>query len=190
MVLTQKEGLSILDFGGGMGIQYLETISKVPNSKNKIDYYVIDGKASIDNCPIELHQFTKLNFFSSLDNVNLEMDIIHIGSTLQYIEDWQNLLITLNQKYKPKYFVLSDLLAGTIPTFVSHQIFYDKKIPHIFFNIKEFENFMLYELKFNMLFKAKLIRNILGQEEILPNFALPSTHRIDRSLNLVFTTNK
>ncbi len=41
--------LSILDFGGGMGLQYLDMIAKIPEPENKIDYYVIDGKTSIDN---------------------------------------------------------------------------------------------------------------------------------------------
>ena len=114
------------------------------------------------------------------------MDIIHIGSTLQYIENWKNLLTTLNERYRPKYFVFSDLLAGDIPTFVSHQIFYEKKIPHLFINFSEFLRVLEDNLHLDLIFKTKFVRPILNQEDIFPNSDLPQKYRIDRPCNLVF----
>ena len=186
IALSQKEQLKILDFGGGMGLQYLEMISKAPESQNTVDYYVLDGKTSIDNRPKELNQFSKLHFMQDIDDINFHVDIIHIGSTLQYIEDWKGLLQSLADKFAPKYFVFSDFLAGDIPTFVSHQIFYEKKIPHIFFNLSDFCDFMTEKFSSSLLFRTKFIRSILNQEEVFPNFALPEKFRIDRACNLVF----
>lgn len=179
-----KNSISILDFGGGMGLQYLDMIAKIPESENKIDYYVIDGKASIDNRPDEINQFKKLYFLSDVNNVNKKIDIIHIGNTLQYIEDWKNLLLTLNNKFKPKYFVFSALLVGDIQTFVSHQIFYDKNIPVTMLNMNEFKN-VLQELFFENIYQTYFQVPILGYNE-LPNFALPENFRLKHSYNMIF----
>jgi len=186
MALAQKEQLKILDFGGGMGLQYLEMIAKVPDSQSNVDYFVVDGKSSIDNRPTKLNQFSRLYFLQDFNDINSAVDIIHIGSTLQYIEGWQELLQSLVDKFRPKYFVFSDLLAGDVPTFVSHQIFYEKRIPHMFLNLSDFCDFMTKKFNMNLLFKTKFIRLILNQEEIFPNFALPEKYQIDRSCNLVF----
>lgn len=161
-------------------------ISKVSEAKNKIDYYVVDEKQSLDNRPFELNKFSRLHFMQNFKDVNSNIDIIHIGSTLQYIEDWKSLLEALNDRFKPAYFVFSDLLAGNIPTFVSHQIFYKKKIPHLFINFSEFSDFMVQKLSLKILFKTKFIRKILNQEEVFLNYSLPEKFRIDLSYNLVF----
>lgn len=169
-----------------MGLQYLEVISKVPDALTQMVYHIIDGKTSIVNKPKELHEFCNLYFHHSLETINESVDVVHIGSTLQYIEEWQGLLKELDVRYQPEYFVFSDLLAGDVPTFVSHQIFYDKKIPHLFINLSEFINFMREKVNMNVLFQTKFIRAILNQEDIFPNQALPESHRIDRSYSLVF----
>lgn len=169
-----------------MGAQYLELIAKVPEASNKVNYHIIETETTLQNLPLELSKFKRLQFSSDLEDFNTSFDIIHIGSTLQYIEDWQGILKRLTIQFNPSYFVFSDLQAGEVPTFVSHQIFYGKKIPHLFLNIKAFENYLKDDLEFELMFKTKFSRPIMGQEEIFPNQSLPETHRIDRPLNLFF----
>jgi len=186
MLLSQKPCISILDFGGGMGMQYIDLLGKVYLAKERVTYCVVDGKATIENLPSQMKAFPKLRYVSSLDEVQQKYDIVHIGSTLQYIENWQDLLSTLVSDYQPNYFVFSDLLAGDIPTFVTHQIFYEKRIPHQFLNWHEFKGFMEGKLNFSLQFKSKFIHNILDQEKVFPNFGMPKTHQIDRGINAVF----
>jgi putative methyltransferase (TIGR04325 family) len=190
MALAEKGSLEILDFGGGMGLQYLEMIAKVPEAEHSVRYHIVDGAASIHNRPKEMDQFKNLHFSSDLPDVIGKMDIVHIGSTLQYIENWQGLLADINTRYQPQYFVFSDLLAGDVPTFVSHQIFYDKRIPHLFINLSEFISFIREKVGMSMLFQTKFIRAILNQEDIFPNQSLPKSHRIDRPYNLIFSKCK
>jgi putative methyltransferase (TIGR04325 family) len=185
MALSQKEQLKILDFGGVMGLQYLEMISKAPESQNTVDYYVLDGKTSIDNRPKELNQFSKLHFMQDIDDINFHVDIIHIGSTLQYIEDWEELLQSLVNKFAPKYFVFSDLMAGDIPMFVSHQIFYDKRIPVVMFSLNDIKN-LFKEMFFKNIYQSSFDASILGSAE-LPNYALPEELRLKYSRNIIFT---
>lgn len=187
MLLTQQEKVSVLDFGGGMGAQYLELISKLPNAKDSVNFLVVDGGKTLENIPEEMRAYANLSFYESLESLNDEVDILHIGSTLQYIEDWKGLLTFLIKKFNPNYFVFSDLLAGDIPTFVSHQIFYNKRIPHLFLNLEEFIGFFTEELGFQLSYKAKYIHPILNQEKIFPNYALPEKYRIDRTMNMYFT---
>lgn len=184
MTLQYNCPLRILDFGDGTGIQYIELIAKVPEALEKIDYHVVDGKSSIDNRPAELDQFKKLYFNSDLNNLSGKFDIIHIGSTLQYIENWQTLLETLNEKFNPQYFVLSDLMAGDISNFVSHQIFYDKKIPVWMFNKKDIIT-LFSQHNFEITYHSYFLPNILGSNE-LPNYNLPSEQHLKHTLNLIF----
>ncbi len=111
---------------------------------------------------------------------------MQIGSTLQYVNDWQKLLSMLVTSYKPAYFVFCDLLAGDIPTFVSHPIFCDKKIPHRFFNWNIFKQYMEDNCGFKVIFESKFIHKILVQEEVFPNFVLPELNQIVCALNAVF----
>lgn len=184
MLLSQQDKLRVLDFGGGMGLQYLDIISKVPEAKGRLEYYVVDGKASIANRPSALNQFINLHFCSELDDLNIKADIIHIGSTLQYIEDWKGLLQSLVDKFKPKYFVFSDLAVGDIKTFITHQVFYEKRIPVRMMNVIEFIN-ILTKLSFCLMYKTYFETTILGHNE-LPNHSLPKDYRIKHSLNMVF----
>jgi len=186
MALAQKDQLHVLDFGGGMGLQYLEMIAQVPESQNRVECYVVDGQASTDNRPAELSQFSKLHFLQDFNDLNSAVDIVHIGSTLQYIEDWKRLLQSLVDQFTPKYFVFSDLLAGDIPTFVSHQIFYNKKIPMMMFSLNEFME-VLGKLFFKPIYKTNFQASILGRNE-LPNHSLPEKYRIKYTFNCIFKT--
>ncbi|MGV8948014.1 MAG: methyltransferase, TIGR04325 family [Candidatus Paracaedibacter sp.] len=186
MLLSQQNEISILDFGGGMGAQYLEILAQVPYSREKMKYCIVDGEATIKNVPSQLKKYSNLMFVTSLEALEEPADIVHIGSALQYIEKWEGLLSNLIQKYQPKYLVFSDLLAGDVPTFVSHQIFYGKKIPHKILSWVDFESYLTDTLGFCLKFKSKFIRSILNQEEVFPNFGLPPTHRIERALNAIF----
>ena len=38
----------------------------------------------------------------------------------------------------------------------------------------------------NLLFKTKIIKSILNQEEVFPNFGLTEKYQIDKAYNLVF----
>ncbi|MDP2364242.1 MAG: methyltransferase, TIGR04325 family, partial [Ignavibacteria bacterium] len=187
MLLATREKLSVLDFGGGMGLQYLEVIAKVPVAKERLDYYIMDGNASIQNRPDELNQFNKLKFISNIEDLKEPIDIIHIGSTLQYVNDWKFLIFDLKTKYQPMYFVFSDLLAGDVPTFVSHQIFYEKRIPVHMLNIDEFISFMK-SLGFDNSYQSLFQSNILGRET-LSNFELPENKRIRKTINIIFRNN-
>ena len=61
---------------------------------------------------------------------------MHAGSSIQYIPDWKGLLSKFAD-YRPKFLILEDVPAGKIPTFVTTQNFYGKKVRSRFLNIDE-----------------------------------------------------
>ncbi|MBT4963781.1 MAG: methyltransferase, TIGR04325 family [Francisellaceae bacterium] len=187
MMLDCKSKLKVLDFGGGMGLQYLEVLSKIPNVENKIEYHVVDGESSINARPRQMNHFPNLKFYSSLEKLTTKIDIVHIGSTLQYIEDWGGVLKYINQQFNPEYFVLSDLLAGNIPTFVSHQCHFDKKIPIKMAGMSDVEVFFN-KNNYNKIYHSKFCASLLDANK-LPNDALPEAYRLDHSLNVVYKRN-
>jgi putative methyltransferase (TIGR04325 family) len=182
--LSYKNVLSVLDFGGGMGLQYLELYNKLPNFCSTVDYHVVDRKIIIENIPQELNKFSNLHFFSDLNKITTKVNIIHIGSTLQYTENWQSILQILKNKFEPEYFVFSDLFVGEIPSFVSHQVYYDKKIPVKFINLTEFIETMEL-LGYRFIYKTLYQVPILGHD-VLPNAALPQEYRLKHSMNMIF----
>ncbi len=145
----------------------------------------MDNNIVIQNKPTEFEGFENLYYYDDLKKVDGLMDVCHIGSTLQYIDNWEGLLSNINEKFKPKYFVFSDLLTGDVPTFVSHQKFYGKRVPCRFFNLKEVIDYC-HNLGFEMLYKSKFISKILNQTDVFPNNGLPKEYRIDRASNLIF----
>ena len=78
----------------------------------------------------------RIRFSDTLPRGVEKVDIVHLGSSLQYIEDWRALIGEL-ARYRPHYFLLTDLLAGDIPTYATAQNYYGSKIPCWFFNIQE-----------------------------------------------------
>lgn len=187
ILLAQQDNVNILDFGGGMGSQYLELIAKIPKAMDNIHFHVIDNDATVQNLPSKIHNFTRLTFASTLHSNNFTTDIVHIGSTLHYIDDWQGLLQNLLSIYQPKYLILSDLLAGDIPTFVSCQLYYGKRIPIRMFNLAEVCAF-IEQFGLKNIYQALYEVELLGQKT-LANFALPEQYRLNNTVNIIFYNN-
>lgn len=186
LVLAQKDFISILDFGGGMGLHYFDLLAKLPETTDKIFFTVVENSATVACVPKEVKKYSNLQLFSDLSQVQGKFDVVHMGSTLQYVDDWKSLVARCVISYAPAVFIFSDLLAGDIPDFVTHQLCYGKKIPSHFFNYENFKNHMQKTHGYKLIYESKFVHKILGQEDVYPNFALPESHRIDRGLNVIF----
>lgn len=183
MILGQQNNIKVLDFGGGMGHQYIDLIHKSDLAKDRTDYYVIDGPETINNVPDELNRFSNLHFFDNLDKVSGCFDVVHIGSTLQYIENSMELLEQILLKFTPNYIVLSDLLAGAIPTFITGQKHYENTIPIKMLNVNDVYNILT--PKYIKVYGAQYSAGTLGVETLV-NHDLPEINRLKYTLNFIF----
>lgn len=123
-----KNNISILDYGGGIGLTYF---SLVAATNKTIDYNIVELPSICDagqnaNVPIKFYQ-----------NIpNKEFDIVYIRTALQYSEDWKTTLSDL-VKCNPKYIIFAHLSASDMPTYLTLQMWGDYLIPYCFINEQE-----------------------------------------------------
>jgi putative methyltransferase (TIGR04325 family) len=148
---TAPERVSILDFGGGMGVDFIHTIARLPGHWDIARHLVESPRV----CETGVGLFAsdkRIHFHSSLP-LDLQVDIVYIRSSLQYVEDYPGLLREL-AGYKPRYFLRVDLPAGDVPTYATAQHNLKESIlPYWFFNVQEIIELMA-QLSYVLVFKG------------------------------------
>jgi putative methyltransferase (TIGR04325 family) len=184
IVMNAFEGLKILDFGGGVGSSYYQVLHGLPRTGN-FEFHVVEIDAL---CKVGKEYFTNephIFFHSSPPREEgLSFDVVHMGSSLHYCEQWEELLSSLC-RYKPRYFLFTDLPAGDIPTFATVQSYYTSKIPVWFFNIDEVIGAMRNQ-KYHLVFKSAYVATLLGQEREIPQDNFEEQYRLGHTCSLLF----
>jgi len=167
LVYNEKKGVRILDFGGGIGFTFYQTIYALPSAED-VEYHIVER----ENVCQAGRKFFGTDHGAPLFHSELPQaedglfDIVHSGSALHYIENWTQLIAQLCGLSR-KYLLLVDVPAGNIPTFVTVQNYHESKIPVRFFNINELfsaVNFYGYKL----IFKSAYNSTVLGVGQSLP----------------------
>jgi putative methyltransferase (TIGR04325 family) len=184
-VLDEFEGVRILDFGGGIGFLYYQVLHGLPHTKN-FEFHIIEMDAVCEVAKQYFQDEQHIFFHSSLPREKgLTFDIVHMGSSLHYCEEWEELLSRLC-RYKPRYFLFTDLPAGDIHTFATIQSYYTSKIPVWFFNIDEVINSMKTQ-SYYLVFKSAYVATVLGQEREIPQDNFEEQYRLGHTCSLLFT---
>lgn len=184
LVVNEQRKARILDFGGGIGLAYYQTIYGLPRP-TCIDYHIVE-RESVCRAGTQFFRATDDNpfFHSLLPEGENEFDIVHAGSALQYIDDWRQVASRLCSLSR-KYLLLVDIPAGNNPTFAAAQNYYGSKIPVWFFNIEEFLSF-IGSRGYNLLLKSAFQPTILGVEQSLPMQNYEEKYQIKTACNLFF----
>ena len=99
-LISKKKKLKIVDFGGNLGQEYLSILESTNLRPEKIKYTVVEG-ARVCAIGTKLFKGKKgIEFRTILPQANAGADVIHIGSTLQYIENWKKYNLLLNDEKK------------------------------------------------------------------------------------------
>jgi len=179
---TEHPRVRLLDFGGCVGFSFYAVVDVLPRPED-IEYTVVDNEVV---CKIGRDVFDdepRIAFRSELPGG--PFDVVHCGSSLQYVEQWAATLRALVAS-KPKYLVLDDVPAGSIPTFVGLQNYYGKQIPHWFWNADEFVDTVTRATGYELFYKARFIGTFLGKTGPIPMDNFPADHRLENALNLAF----
>lgn len=137
LLAREQKSLTILDFGGGMGMAYVYLIDSATSIPH-LAYHVVElenlcriGRALFEND-------SRIEFHSELPQVPTAVDIIYISTALQYASDYRGLLGSLI-RYRPKYFLLTSLPSDVgIPTYASAQVNIEgSRIATWFFSLEE-----------------------------------------------------
>lgn len=170
--------LKILDFGGGLGEGYLCLKAAMAGP---VEYHIVElERTCVDGR--RLFEGAGDIFFHDTTPQGLEkVDIVHINSALQYIEDYRGLLKRLAD-YRPRYILLVRLSAGDFPTFATVQRnFKGMRIPHWFFNIKEITQILAAQ-GYRLVYKKPAARSY-SQDSLPPEYRLSG----GRMSNLLFS---
>jgi putative methyltransferase (TIGR04325 family) len=176
-LVGQHESMSILDFGGGMGIGYVD-IRRALRSPNSVRYVVVETDEVCAEGRALFASDKSISFVPSLANAGADFQIVHVNSALQYIEDYRRLVRELAAIGAP-FMLFVNLSAGEIPTYATAQLNVPGSVlAYWFLNLNEFIAILGEE-------GYSLVMDV-GSERRLRGFALPRDHRIDRGRNLLF----
>lgn len=184
-LLSQSNPCNIVDFGGGTGLAYFKMFPYILNPK-KVTYHVVDSN-------LELLQIGKKHAKSmgNEDGVvfhtempakaDIQLHILYINTSLQYIYDYSSLLVTLLQ-YRPQYVILTRLIAGEMNTYITSQSLYGHTTPCIFINFQEIVD-IFSNNGFDLVFKSPCVEEVF--EGVYDN-TIPKHLRIHNTANLIF----
>ena len=186
----QKQ-VTILDWGGGAGESFFQLNQKVYDDLDKINWCIMDNSKIIEigeifSNKIDLKQNVELTFLNLEKNyqvISKPIDILQLGSVLQYIEDWRDILLKLF-KYESRYLLLEDIFTGTIPQFVTVQEFFSNKIPFQFINIEDLIKF-INDSQYKIISISDCIPIINNKEMFYDMSDFPSELRIDRTKSFI-----
>ena len=114
--------MSLLDYGGGAGRTFIDCLKSV--DATNLHYYVYDlpetirlGRELFSDLASEKHNIEFIDDLSVIDRI----DIVYLGSVLQYLPDYKTVLLSVIHK-QPKYFLITDNFMGKHPTFATVQV--------------------------------------------------------------------
>jgi putative methyltransferase (TIGR04325 family) len=183
-LLQAKLGfVRMLDFGGCVGFSFPSIVSALARP-NDIEVHVVDNEGVCKEGRAVFEGDPRIHFHSRPPE-GVAFDLVHCGSSIQYVSRWIEKLKELVAT-GPAYLVIDDLPAGDIETFASLQNYYGKKIPHWFFNIRQFVEQVERETPYRLCYKARYLGTFFGELGTVPMDNFPPDRRIDNAYNLVF----
>jgi putative methyltransferase (TIGR04325 family) len=183
LIASIKNPLSVIDYGGDIGIMYLQ-LKKIVSCKFKLNYHVVE-LPEIVKLGKELHsKDDSIHFHEEVPNL-AACDILHFGSSLQYLPDYLDVIKFCVKSNSPRYILFSDLMAGDIPTFVTTQNYYGKKVKTWFWSIDDFISSMK-ELSYCLILRKKYRGIFLGKRGPLPMTNLPKENQLNQASHLLF----
>jgi putative methyltransferase (TIGR04325 family) len=172
------EKVSILDFGGGMGIAYAHLKGSLVNCRS-IDYHVVEREGICEGGARLFEDDERIHFYPEIPAGLSDLDIVYISSALQYVEDYPSLLKRLSA-FGARYFLFVKLSAGDFPTYATAQKNVPgTTLPYWFINVGEIIEIMAAG-GYSLIYKSAL-----EQEYDQSNF--PEEYRLGRTCNLLFS---
>jgi putative methyltransferase (TIGR04325 family) len=179
-MLANRDRLRILDFGGGLGIGYMTLLEAIPMAAERIDYTIVE----VPQIATEGRRLLSgaVGYVEALP-ADGPFDLVHAASAIQYVDEWRGLLTSL-AAYRADFILLSDVFAGSIPTYVTLQHYYGSRIRHWFWNLDELLE-VCARAGYALVMKTRVTSRRLGVDNTLPMEQFPEAHRLDQSLHLL-----
>jgi putative methyltransferase (TIGR04325 family) len=174
--------LKVLDFGGGPGTGGF-TVALAFGKDADFAYHVVENPAVASLGKDYFGEDPRIVFHRSLPQA-FPVDIVHVGSCVQYIDDLDGLLEDLSA-FKPKCMLFSDVYAGDIASYWTLQSLWGSRVPFHFMREEEFVNTVQrYGLQLRL--GVPYIATTLGKTEPLPMENFPAGRRLARAKHYLF----
>lgn len=184
IVQGNKKKVKILDFDGGLGFSFYHVREALGETKN-FELYVVDIEEVCTAGEKLFHDEPQIEFHSDVTDILHErFDIVHIGSSLQYIEQRQDQLSVLCQ-FNPEYILMANIPAGDIRKFATAQNYYGSTIGCWFFNVEELSSTML-QNNYGLIFKSSYFTKLYGVEQPYPLENFKEEYRVKYPCMLLF----
>jgi putative methyltransferase (TIGR04325 family) len=115
---VKTEKVSVLDFGGGMGMSYIDCLRSIDMSD--VRYTVVDLKAVQERGKEIFCGKYQVEFSDHIPHGE-SADIVYIGGSLQYVEDYRSVVCRL-MDLGPKYILMTDIPLGKGQTYATAQV--------------------------------------------------------------------
>ena len=184
IVQGRNRAVRILDFGGGLGFSYYQIREALASSEG-FELCVVDLPEVCEKGRQLFKDEPGITFHSSIADLDgRDFDILHIGSSLQYVEDWRAQLEGLCQ-LAPEYVLMANIPAGDIETYATAQNYYGSKIACWFFSVAELIATMR-DNDYGLVFKSTYTTKVYGVEQPYPLDNFDAQYRIEYPCMLLF----
>jgi putative methyltransferase (TIGR04325 family) len=183
MTARRTATLRVLDFGGGLATSFVPLVQMLPEGQ-LLEFVIVENEKICSRGRDLFEGDGRVCFQSELPVQGSRFDIVHCGSSLHYVDDWQGIVRKLVD-YNPECLIFADLPAADNASFVTTQSFYGKRIPVHFWNLDQFTA-VVANLGYAMAFKARYRAPVL---EVDLNTALShfgEAYRLDYFVQLIF----
>ena len=175
-----KDEISIFDFGGGMGADFINCLNA---TDKKLNYEILENEKITE---VGKESIEKINFINSPAEISSgHFDIFHCNCSIQYIENPSSFISYVIKKIDPDYITFEDLPTVESDSFVTAQNYYSSTIPCWFFNKNRFVK-LIEKNNFNLIYESKSFIKILNSEidKLMDNF--PEKYRCPFTQTLIF----
>lgn len=183
LTLRADRPIRVLDFGGGLGMTFLEVLS-CGLAPKAVEYHIKDLPRVCDDGEDFWKDKPSRPFFHQDLPDGISFDVVHFGSALHYLKDWKDDLLTI-LKGKPSYLLFVDLPAGKNSTYCTGQNYYGEVIPVRFFKLEEFLAEMP-GLGLELVYHAQYRGTILGKQQPFPQDNFEERYRVGDTRVLLY----
>lgn len=111
--------VTVLDFGGGLGLEYAHVVSNLPDEV-EITYHVVEQEWACRAGRSLWEHDRRILFHESLPDV-AGVSIVNANGALQYVEDYQGVL-TAFCRYQADYVLIAKTISTDAPSFATVQV--------------------------------------------------------------------
>ncbi len=131
---------TILDIGGGAGETFAHLIYSCPKQSPSLIVYELPP--IVETAKVIFKDEKRIHFVDYLTDLNQTIDIVFLGSSLQYFEDYPSLLNQI-MAFHPRIIIIAYTPLTSAPTFVTAQVnMRERVIPIKVINREELINYL------------------------------------------------